>query len=227
MPTQPYYYEKNRVPSVTTILSRFKESGALIYWAYNQGIKHGEMPTSERPASLYSETEALDIGTLAHRMVELYLSDINTDMAFDELMPTPEVKEAGTLAFNNFLNWWKSQDFEIIQQEFPMTCPLYGGTPDAIAVNKDGKYVILDWKTSKGIYADYLVQCAAYAHLWNQRLSADQLHQNIDEVHICRFSKENTDFEHRAFTGVGKEIDYFLRLAELYQVDKDISKRIR
>ena len=26
-----------RVPSVTTVISRFKEAGALMYWAWNEG----------------------------------------------------------------------------------------------------------------------------------------------------------------------------------------------
>ena len=29
----------NRLPSVTTIIGRFKESGGLLYWANQQGLK--------------------------------------------------------------------------------------------------------------------------------------------------------------------------------------------
>ncbi len=31
----------DRCPSVTTIIGRFKESGALIQWAYKRGTEHG------------------------------------------------------------------------------------------------------------------------------------------------------------------------------------------
>ena len=228
MGTQPYYYGGKRIPSVTTIQGRFKNSGGLINWAYNTGIDHGGMSTDERPNGLYDTTkEALSIGTLAHRMVELYISNNDVSLAIKELTPSETEEVSARLAFENFLNWWDSQGFEVIQQEFPMTCELYGGTPDAIAINKKGRYVILDWKTSKAIYGDYLVQCAAYAHLWNQRLFIDQIDQTISTVHICRFSKTSADFEHRSFTNIEKEIDYFLQLAKLYQLDKEISKRCK
>jgi len=38
MPTQPYKVHGKRVPSVTTIIGRFKESGALLYWANHLAI---------------------------------------------------------------------------------------------------------------------------------------------------------------------------------------------
>jgi hypothetical protein len=54
-----------RVPGVTTIIGRFKESGALIQWAYNRG-KEG--------LELYeSRDKAAELGTIVHEMVEAYI----------------------------------------------------------------------------------------------------------------------------------------------------------
>src|SRR5262245_51951473 len=54
-----------RLPSVTTILSRFKDSGALIHWAWSEGIEGRD----------YRETrsKAAVAGSLAHQMVEARL----------------------------------------------------------------------------------------------------------------------------------------------------------
>ncbi len=75
---------KERVPSVTTVLGKFKESGGLMYYAYRRGLD--DLPLHDH------KREAADIGTLAHEMAENYTkglgavtdtlpADINVDAA--------------------------------------------------------------------------------------------------------------------------------------------------
>lgn len=71
MPTQAYKNKAGkRVPSVTTILSRFKDSAALMIWANKEGLEgrplRGEGSTADKAA---------EAGTLAHAFVE---ADIKT-----------------------------------------------------------------------------------------------------------------------------------------------------
>jgi len=56
------YTKEIRIPGCTTVIGRFKESGGLIYWAWDQG----------RQGLDFRETrdKAADAGTLAHAMVE-------------------------------------------------------------------------------------------------------------------------------------------------------------
>lgn len=59
-----------KVPSVTTITSRFKDSGGLLYWACDQGkaIERGEI------SNLYDKRdEAGQAGAIAHALVEMYI----------------------------------------------------------------------------------------------------------------------------------------------------------
>ena len=56
-----YLVDGTRVPSVTTVLGRFKESGPLIHWAWGLGIQ-GKDYREERD-------KAADAGTLAHAAV--------------------------------------------------------------------------------------------------------------------------------------------------------------
>ena len=36
-PKKGYRYQNEVIPGTTTIISRFKDSGALMYWAHQQG----------------------------------------------------------------------------------------------------------------------------------------------------------------------------------------------
>ena len=61
----------NRLPSVTTIIGRFKESGGLLYWANQQGLEGKTLDQAR--------AEVTTPGTLAHKAVEDHI-------------PTPEIK---------------------------------------------------------------------------------------------------------------------------------------
>jgi hypothetical protein len=52
----------NRLPSVTTIIGRFKESGGLLYWANQQGLEGKTLDQAR--------AEVTTPGTLAHKAVE-------------------------------------------------------------------------------------------------------------------------------------------------------------
>src|ERR1700731_1561533 len=52
----------NRLPSVTTIIGRFKESGGLLYWANQQGLEGKTLDQAR--------VEVTTPGTLAHKAVE-------------------------------------------------------------------------------------------------------------------------------------------------------------
>jgi len=59
-----------RVPGVTTIIGRFKDSGGLLWWAFEQGksAERGEIN------SLYDKRdEAAASGTIAHELFELHI----------------------------------------------------------------------------------------------------------------------------------------------------------
>ena len=74
--------------------------------------------------------------------------------------------------FENFKLWEKrlynlgGKIDEIIGLEVPVTCPWYGGTIDCIA-RINGAVYIIDFKTSKQISAEYLLQVTAYMWIIN------------------------------------------------------------
>ena len=168
------------VPGTTTICSAYKDSGGLIHWAWNQGKQGLD----------YRETrdKAGDIGTLVHAAIEAKLNDA----------PLPLLPEEGAKAINAFLEWEKQNKIEILEQEIQLVSEefRYGGTLDAVGL-VDGKYVLLDWKTSKGVYKNYLLQLAAYAQLWNENYPDRAI---TGGAWLVRFSKTDGVCEPYPFT---------------------------
>lgn len=206
------YYLKDgtRVPSVTGILGRYKESGGLIRWAYSCGRDGIDMDAAR--------DRAASAGTLAHQWIDDHIHGRDLEESTLDEARTTQARNA----FEQFLLWRERYDLRIHETEIPLVSETYryGGTFDAVTV--DGKPAILDWKTSNGIYPEYLVQCAAYALLWEEARG-----QPIDEAHILRVSKDEGDFEHRYFSGLATQKQQFVLLAQAYRLDRITAKRVR
>lgn len=133
-----------RVPGTTTIIGRFKESGALLHWAFKQG--------QSGVASLYEKRdEAAEAGTLAHDMIEAF---ILSRPAPDLAGVNPQIAERATNAFAQFREWWEQTRIEIVATEraYVSERHQFGGTVDAIGRDTKGRIVLVDWKTSNGVY---------------------------------------------------------------------------
>jgi len=217
MPTPRAGYflaDGTKVPSVTTILSRFKESGALITWAYKRG-KDG--------LDLYeSRDRAADIGTLAHAMVEYRLTGKSVEDAL--LRALPEHRDKARIAYAAFEEWMRQSNVGPISAEVSMVSEQhkFGGTPDLVLRMPNGKLALGDVKTSNAVYRDYLVQVAAYGLLWNENHPDDPI---TEGYHIMRFSKEAPDFEHRYFAELVEAAELFLVLRTAYGMDLQLKKR--
>lgn len=218
-PRQGYFLKDGtKVPSTTTILGRFKESGGLIRWAYQQG-KDGK--------ELYEERDqAADIGTCVHSMVEQHINGKTPDECRampDTILPTPDMREKALSGFAAYLAWAQNFNIEITHQEIQMVSEKYcfGGTPDGIGM-VGGKRALLDWKTSKAIYADYLVQIAAYKLIWEEN------HPDLPITggfHLLRFAKEHGDFTHKYFANLDLGERMIVLLREAYEIDRQLKKR--
>jgi hypothetical protein len=218
MPTPKLGYrlkDGTRVPGTTTIIGRFKESGGLIAWAWQCGID-GKDYREVRDA-------AANAGTLAHKMVENWLHKIEPREALcgEE---DAQVVERAIKAFDAFLDWQRGTKLEVLAQEMQLVSETYryGGTPDAIGQSENGQLVLLDWKTSNRIYADYLLQLAAYRQLWHECNPGDLL----EGAHLLRFGKEHGDFHHHSFptSVIDQAWEAFRRMRELYELDKELKR---
>ena len=217
MPTPKAGYflkDGTRVPGTTTVIGRFKESGALIAWAYKRG-KDG--------LELYdSRDKAAELGTFVHDMVERYVSKDDPHKGIDAF--SDEDKKSILSAFGAFEEWFESNKFEVVGQEMQLVSEVhrFGGTPDAIARDSKGRLVLLDWKTSDGVYSDHLVQLGAYRMLWNENNPDNLL---TGGSHLCRFAKQHGDFAHHFFPDLSGAERQFVLFREAYDIDKILKKR--
>ena len=210
MPTQPYTNAAGkRVPSVTTIISRFKESGGLIHWAWQLG-KDGLDYREERDA-------AASAGTIAHAMVE---ADIRGH-AFDRTPYAAALLEKADSSFAAYTEWRRQTQLRPIETEVALVSEehQYGGTLDAMLVQ--GKLSLGDWKTSNALYADYLLQLAGYGILWRERHPDQPIHG----FHLLRFSKSHGDFAHYFFADLREAEEAFLLMRRLYDLCATLKKR--
>lgn len=207
-----YMLDNERVPAVTTVNSCMDRHG-LQYWYWEKG-KNG-YGFNEQP------TPALQVGTLVHRMVEARIHGT-------PLPPVPEEYEAQAMsAFGAFERWWNAGKFQVIATEVPLVSRKHrvGGTPDAILLDAEDRVCLGDWKSSNGLYADYLRQIAIYGEMWNENAPAK--FQLTGGFHLVRFAKENGDFEHRHFPDLDEALEMFLLLRRAYDLNKQLEKRIR
>jgi hypothetical protein len=206
--------EGERVVGVTTVLSRFKESGGLMHWAWQQG----------RDGLDYKESrdKAADAGHCCHEMVECDIRNV----AFKSDKYEPEIVTKAKPAFEAYLEWKKQTNLTAHKTELSLVHPelKFGGTLDAVLVQD--RLTIGDWKTGSGssLYVEYLLQLSAYKILYNYHFP----HEQVTGFHLIKFSRAEDDepvhFSHFYFSDLKLAEEQFLLLLQCYHNDKKIKK---
>lgn len=211
-----YWLDGERLPSVTTVISRFKESGALIYWAWNEGREGRDFRETKQAAA--------DAGTCVHEMVQAW----KKGGGFDRTKYTDEIIARARPAYEAFLEWASQSKLQVAEQELPLISKKhrFGGTLDATLVQN--KLSLADWKSSKGVYPDYVLQLAAYGLLWEENFPDKPL---LGGYHLCRFSKaEHEDdpisFSHHFWSDLSLPAKQFVLLREAYELDKRVKEMV-
>ena len=233
MATARYGYklaDGTKVPSVTTIL-RIKDAGALINWAYKTGRAHGNLEGKGQfaPANLYDGNDALQIGTCVHELCEVFVKGGDPTAHLDAVMEKAETLDKAAFraqvvsAYSAFEFWCKGTQLEILECEMPVLSEThrYGGTLDFIG-RLNGRLVLGDFKTSGGVYPEYLIQLVAYAKAYEECKGL-----KIDGgYHLLRFSKENGDFGHHFYPSLDDDAwPAFLHLRALHDLNEKLKKR--
>jgi hypothetical protein len=216
-PRGGYILDGEKVPGVTTLIGRFKESGALLFWAFAQGkaAERGEIN------NLYDKRdEAASAGTLAHAMVEAHIKNEPLPK-----LPDDSIGKQAQQGYENYLHWQEDNRIHVLYQEEELVSKEYrfGGCPDAVGIDSRGNLCILDWKTSNGIYTDYLLQVAAYKQLWEENHPDKPI---TGGFHLLRFSKDNADFAHHYWSELDDAWELFKLYRKAYDIDKTLKKRV-
>jgi len=215
-----YDGEGNYLLSVTSATGIIDKSPALMGWVAKQmGLyllsekeKGNDKITEELVETAKREyrrltKEAADIGTQIHEWVSNWILGKKPEM------PDNEKVVNGITAFLKFqkehkLKWLESERY-IFSRKYR-----YAGILDAIA--KKGKdLVLVDFKSSNGIYDEMRFQVAGYQIAWEEETG-----KKIDKRMIIRFGKEDGQFE-------VKELDNDVKDKKVFLACLDIKKRLR
>lgn len=194
-----------KVPSVTTMLGKFKDPGPLQYWAWDLGM---------RGINFRDQMDkAADIGTIAHKLAECHMRGLQFD-------PTPYDADAlkrAQVPFSAFLEWAGGSKLTSEASEVPMVSEKYGfgGCMDVVFIN--GRRQISDLKTSKAVYAEYWAQILGYSILWEENFPDKPVDGGYS---IIRFDRGGEFAHHWLPPGHPKVIaarEYFLAIVTAYK----------
>jgi hypothetical protein len=201
-----------RVPGCTTIVGRFKDSGGLIQWAYKCGLDGLDINKVR--------DDAADAGSLAHDMIDAHLHKGIAPSAIGLVGTNAEH------AFLGYLEWAEQTNLKVEASEISLVSERhqFGGTFDAVV--SAGKLVLLDYKTSSGIYTDMLIQVAGgYSLLWAEHYPDKPL-QGMDLLRISKPQDEHSpvSFHHHHWSAeiflIAQEA--FLHMRAMYELDKKL-----
>ena len=200
-----------QVPGASTIAKIGDDGSSLIHWAWdlgNRGIDYRK-----------ARDQAADIGTIAHFLIECFLHGHEADLSD---FCQADIGKAN-IAFGNFRTWWDAEGLTVLEPEVQLVSEehLFGGTIDAPSRDRDGKIVLLDWKTSKGIWPAHKFQLAAYEKLWNEC----RPDMKVQRRGIVRIGKESPDdFEIAWMFSAEPAWKVFRKRLELYYTQLEYKK---
>jgi hypothetical protein len=233
-----YHIDGHDLPSVTTILSAIAKP-ALVKWAENtakaatmdaaadlyidlQRVGGGQLSRAGYVATLEGRlgkqkqtdreiAKAQEIGTQAHALVEWSLRQ----RLGQAVGPRPAASSAAEWAFMAFEDWAASVQLEPLftEQTVWSIRDGYAGTMDLLA-RVNGELAVIDFKTSKAVYAEYHLQVAAY-----MAALEDMGHERPTRGLIVRLPKSEHDpaFEVVAVDDPAALLETFRHVAEVWR----------
>ncbi|HOM27377.1 MAG TPA: hypothetical protein PKV21_07720 [bacterium] len=189
---------ENEIIYGTTNIVGIIEKKGLIFWAVNQCIQN--LKNIWKAGKSYDEIEinnilqsskdihkektdqAAMIGEYVHSWIEKYIkAKINNTE-----LPKLPVNEKIINSVKAFLKWESENKVEWIDSEKKILSLKYkyAGTLDAEAI-VNGELSIIDFKTSNGIWDEYLLQVSAYL-----KAREEETKQDYKNVYIIRIGKD-------------------------------------
>ena len=191
------------VPSVTTIIKLLNKP-SITRWANYMGFKHINVK------DILEETSRF--GTLIHYIINLIINDKKLDITLHH-----RDKFKVYLTLDKFLSWYKSHEVKPILTEEKLVTDKFGGTVDFYGL-VDGKYTVVDFKTSKSIHLTMFIQLALYCILLEKK------GYKIDQVMILALGSEK--YKTKLITR--KELEPYVKigllLVDLFHYYYDICK---
>lgn len=222
---------KHKFGGVTGVLGIIAKP-ALVNWAASEAAKNAEKALVARLGGKKSakitltekwiseviaeskkkhekiKDEAAGVGTKCHEYFDKFIRGEELPDVTNEIWP----------AIKAFRVWFESSNLSLVAGDTDVASLAYeyGGALDAIAVDEHGDFVLVDFKTSKGVYSEYGLQVAAYANALEETYGI-QCRRAV----ILRFSKtEPAEFEVKEVLNIKQSFQAFLLAKSLQWIMK-------
>ena len=210
-PRQGYSLNGKKVPSVTTVIGRYKDASGLFRWIWNCGKDQRDYKLEGRRAA--------DIGTATHDAIERNILNQPQVPNPKEHYDLSDIQmEKARKCYEAWKRWrdLAKPVFHHIEPQLIHSVKYYGGTIDAVG-EIDGVPCIMDWKTSNGIYDETALQIAAYSRLWE-----DNTGEHIDTGYIVRLDKKTGKFEQFRLNDLNGLYEHFCTQLQLFNDAKSL-----
>jgi len=173
-------------------------------------ISEVEEVAKSRPQEMFKS--AGDLGTRFHEIVDYFIKKGKDPEKIDD-----DLK----IVYSNFKDWLKNSGLTIVLGDTPCINRKdgYGGRLDVLFQDKEGNYVIGDWKSSNYMSEQYALQISSYAAAF-----ADTYGVPMPTKAICvRFDKVKPIFEVATIKNVEESYKSFL---ETLRIKKQIENGV-
>lgn len=184
------------VPSATTILKMLNKP-QLVKWANHLGFNHLSVD------EVLNESSTL--GSLVHSLINSIL-----EKELIIYIPQENIRSSVIYSYiNRFRIWYDTNDVIPILLEKSISSEKFGGTIDFYG-QINGKYTLLDFKTSKKIRLTMFIQLALYVIL------LEELGYKIDQVGILLVNPKFKDEKYIAREKFDKYVKFARGLVDLF-----------
>ena len=203
-----YLKDGTRVPGATTIAGLL-DKPYLVKWGNKLG-KEGIDVTE------YTNNEARK-GTLIHTIIESHNNKEEVDLGE---YSDDEIFEASTVFYGHYKKWEEQHQIEPIFSEKSLVSEEYrfGGIVDFYA-KLDGKYTVIDFKTSKSISKEHFLQVSSYVQLLKEN------GYQVEQLLILDVKKRVDVPLEEAYLTIEETLPYwemFKHLLSVYYIKKEL-----
>jgi hypothetical protein len=156
----------------------------------------------------------LSIGSIVHKLIEKWLKG--------EKVTKPEDKIVAN-CFMEFQKFWKKNKLKVVESEKILYSERgYCGTLDLVAKDNNNNFMLIDVKTSKGLFLNMVHQVHGYKLAYEE-----QTGKKINKMYIVRLPKTNEPFEARQILYKKDHMKAFLGLLHCHKSELLFNEQMR
>ena len=204
-----YIYQGVTYPGVTSVLKVLDKSGALMTWAAKE-TAHAMLAIADNPGidamvnmvgrdglikaatsrANWQRDEAAQLGSAVHQWADEHIRGVDH----------APLSETAMLYTQHYAEWWQRSGWKLRLSEAVIVSTVepgvhegWGGTFDLLCFDAEGRTVLADIKTGKGVYREAILQLAAYGMAqYVSPMGAPQVYPmpNVDRYVVIHVTKD-------------------------------------